>query len=39
MLVSWSVAIATYVAYPGDAIVGIAILLSAVPVYFIWTRA
>jgi APA family basic amino acid/polyamine antiporter len=39
MLVSWGVAIATYVSYPGDAIVGIAILLSAVPVYFIWTRA
>jgi APA family basic amino acid/polyamine antiporter len=39
LLVSWGVAIATYVAYPGDAIVGIAILLSAVPVYFIWTRA
>ena len=38
MLVSWGVATATYVAYPGDAIVGIAILLSAVPVYFIWTR-
>ena len=39
MLVSWGVATATYVAYPGDAIVGIAILLSAVPVYFIWTRS
>jgi APA family basic amino acid/polyamine antiporter len=38
LLVSWGVAIATYVAYPGDAIVGIAILLSAVPVYFLWTR-
>jgi basic amino acid/polyamine antiporter, APA family len=38
MLVSWGVATATYVAYPSDAIVGIAILLSAVPVYFIWTR-
>jgi basic amino acid/polyamine antiporter, APA family len=39
MLVSFGVAIATYVAYPGDAVIGIAILLSAVPVYFIWTRA
>ncbi|HLY03098.1 MAG TPA: amino acid permease [Candidatus Cybelea sp.] len=39
LLVSWGVAIATYVAYPRDAIVGIAILLSAVPVYFTWTRA
>jgi basic amino acid/polyamine antiporter, APA family len=39
LVVSWGVAIATYVAYPGDAIVGIGILLSAVPVYFIWTRA
>ena len=38
LLVSWGVALATYVAYPRDAIVGIAILLSAVPVYFLWTR-
>ena len=38
LLVSWGVALATYVAYPRDAIVGIAILLSAVPVYFLWWR-
>jgi APA family basic amino acid/polyamine antiporter len=38
LLVSWGVALATYVAYPRDAIVGIAILLSAVPVYFLWRR-
>ena len=37
-VVSWGVAIATYVAYPRDAIVGVAILLSAVPVYFLWVR-
>jgi APA family basic amino acid/polyamine antiporter len=38
LVVSWGVAIATYVAYPRDAIAGIAILLSAVPVYFLWVR-
>jgi APA family basic amino acid/polyamine antiporter len=36
MLVSWAVALDTYVKYPIDGLVGLAILLSAVPVYFIW---
>jgi APA family basic amino acid/polyamine antiporter len=38
MLVSWGVAIATCVAYPVDGLLGLAIVLSAVPVYFIWAR-
>jgi APA family basic amino acid/polyamine antiporter len=35
---SWAVAIDTYVKYPGDGFVGLVILLSAVPIYFIWIR-
>jgi basic amino acid/polyamine antiporter, APA family len=38
LLASWGVAIATCVAYPRDGLVGLAIVLSAVPVYFLWTR-
>lgn len=38
-LVSWGVAIATYIAYPGDALIGLTILISAVPVFFLWSRA
>jgi APA family basic amino acid/polyamine antiporter len=38
MLASWGVAIATCVAYPLDGLMGFAIVLSAVPVYFIWAR-
>jgi basic amino acid/polyamine antiporter, APA family len=38
MLASWGVAIATLVAYPVDGLVGLAIVLSAVPVYLIWVR-
>jgi basic amino acid/polyamine antiporter, APA family len=38
LLASWGVALATYIAYPRDAFIGVAILLSAVPVYFIWER-
>ncbi len=38
MLASWGVAIATCVAYPMDGLMGFAIVLSAVPVYFIWAR-
>jgi basic amino acid/polyamine antiporter, APA family len=38
MLASWGVAIATSLAYPRDTMVGLAILLSAAPVYFLWTR-
>ncbi len=36
MLASWGVAIATIVAYPLDAGIGIAIVLSAIPIYFLW---
>jgi basic amino acid/polyamine antiporter, APA family len=36
MLASWGVALATIVAYPVDAGIGIAIVLSAVPIYFLW---
>jgi basic amino acid/polyamine antiporter, APA family len=38
MLVSWGVAIATCVAYPRDGLVGLAILVSALPVYLLWAR-
>ncbi len=36
MLASWGVAIVTIAAYPLDAGIGIAIVLSAVPIYFLW---
>jgi hypothetical protein len=36
MIVSWAVALDTYIKYPIDGLAGLAILLSAVPVYFIW---
>lgn len=39
MLASWAVAIATWIAYPVDGLIGLAIVLSGVPIYFIWTRA
>ncbi len=38
MLASWGVAIATVIAYPVDAGIGIAIVVSAVPIYFLWKR-
>jgi basic amino acid/polyamine antiporter, APA family len=38
MFAAWGVAIATCVAYPLDGLVSFAIVLSAVPVYFIWAR-
>jgi APA family basic amino acid/polyamine antiporter len=38
MIVSWSVALDAYIKYPIDGLFGLAILLSAVPVYFIWKR-
>jgi APA family basic amino acid/polyamine antiporter len=38
LLASWGVAIATCVAYPFDGLMGLAIVLSAVPIYMLWTR-
>jgi APA family basic amino acid/polyamine antiporter len=38
LVASWGVAIATCIAYPRDVIVGLAIMLSSVPVYFLWVR-
>jgi APA family basic amino acid/polyamine antiporter len=38
MLASWGVAIATLIAYPIDGLLGLAIVLTAVPAYFIWAR-
>jgi len=35
---SWGVAIATCVAYPIDGLMGLAIVLSAVPIYLLWKR-
>jgi APA family basic amino acid/polyamine antiporter len=39
MLVSWSVAIATCIAYPVDGLMGLAIVFSGVPVYWLWSRS
>jgi len=39
LISSWGVAVATYVKYPADGLIGLAILISAVPVYFVWKRA
>jgi basic amino acid/polyamine antiporter, APA family len=36
MIVSWSVAIDSYIRYPIDGLIGLGILASAVPVYFVW---
>ncbi|MGA8574164.1 MAG: amino acid permease [Candidatus Cybelea sp.] len=38
LVASWGVAIAACVADPRDGLVGVAILLSAIPVYFLWAR-
>jgi basic amino acid/polyamine antiporter, APA family len=38
LVASWGVAIATCVAYPRDGLVGLAIVLSAVPAYALWAR-
>jgi APA family basic amino acid/polyamine antiporter len=35
---SWAVAIDTFIEYPGDGLIGFTILLSAIPVYFIFVR-
>jgi APA family basic amino acid/polyamine antiporter len=39
LVASWGVTIATYVAEPRDGLVGLAIVLSAVPAYALWARA
>lgn len=36
---SFGVAIATYISYPREAFLGLLILLSAIPVYFVWVRS
>jgi basic amino acid/polyamine antiporter, APA family len=38
MLASWGVAIVTCIAYPFDGLIGLAIVLSAVPVYLLWAH-
>jgi APA family basic amino acid/polyamine antiporter len=38
IIVSWAVAADTYVTYPIDGLVGIAVILSALPVYAIYAR-
>jgi basic amino acid/polyamine antiporter, APA family len=38
LLASWGVAIAACISDPRDGLVGFAIVLSAVPVYFLWAR-
>lgn len=38
LVASWGVALATCIAYPRDGMVGLAIMLSAVPIYFLWVR-
>jgi basic amino acid/polyamine antiporter, APA family len=39
LVASWGVTIATYIAAPRDGLVGLAIVLSAVPAYALWARA
>jgi APA family basic amino acid/polyamine antiporter len=38
LVASWAVAIDTFVKYPADGLIGFTILLSAIPVYFIFVR-
>jgi APA family basic amino acid/polyamine antiporter len=38
VIASWAVAIDTYVAYPSDGLIGLAIVLSALPAYFVYAR-
>jgi APA family basic amino acid/polyamine antiporter len=39
VVASFGVAIVTYIAYPREAFFGLLILLSAIPVYFVWVRS
>jgi len=39
VVASLGVAIATYIVYPREAFLGLLILLSAIPVYFVWVRS
>ncbi|HEY3674472.1 MAG TPA: amino acid permease [Candidatus Tumulicola sp.] len=39
LVASWGVTIASYIQYPRDGLAGLAIVLSAVPVYWLWTRS
>jgi APA family basic amino acid/polyamine antiporter len=38
LVASWAVTVANYVARPIDGLIGLAIVLSAVPVYVLWNR-
>lgn len=38
LLVAWTVVLDTYVKYPSNSLIGLAILLAAIPVYFGWKR-
>jgi basic amino acid/polyamine antiporter, APA family len=38
LIASWAVTIANYIAHPIDGSIGLAIVLSAVPVYLFWKR-
>ncbi|MDQ2908026.1 MAG: amino acid permease [Candidatus Eremiobacteraeota bacterium] len=39
IIVSFAVLINTYVAFPGDTLIGLGVLLVGAPVYFVWKRA
>ncbi|MDQ2818532.1 MAG: amino acid permease [Candidatus Eremiobacteraeota bacterium] len=38
-VVAWSVVVDTWVKYPTNSLIGMAILLIAIPIYFLWRRA
>jgi len=38
IVVSFAVVVSTYIAFPGDSLIGLAILLLGAPVYLIWKR-
>lgn len=37
-VVAWSVVVDTWVKYPSDSLIGLGILLAAIPIYFLWRR-